>query len=188
MGIWQRLFGETSLATIDKPTRVKIEGHVSSGNDAVGLMTGMRGALVEVQFAGRYLRVSSRRNEAAEEVFEVIATFVTEQPLRVKCLGGELLVPTRGLSVRFPGDDHGVPIDRPVPPEFAKALASAETMGRMLFYRELSLSHGDKVRVEATIAPSTEVDADGYRGAVSKGWVVRPDLGPVVVEDRSLDD
>jgi hypothetical protein len=188
MGLWQRLFGDRSLARIDRPTRVNIEGHVISDNDAVGLMTGMRGAVVEVQFTARYMRPGRTRHEADQEVFEVIGTFLTDAPLRVRCEGGDVLVPTRGMTIRFPGDDHGVPVDRPVPPELAKVLGSADAIGRMVYYRELALSRGDKVRLDATIAPSTEVEADGYRGTTSRGFVARPDLSPICVEDRSLDD
>src|SRR6185503_3334324 len=97
MNIWQRIFGAPTLAGIVAPKRVKIVGQVVSGNDAVGPMTGMRGALVEVQFTGRYMKISRNRNQGDEEVFEVIATCLTDTPLRVKCAGGELLLPTRGM-------------------------------------------------------------------------------------------
>ena len=189
---WSRFFPPTSLAAIDRPTRARLVGHVSSDNDAVGRMSGLRGALIELQFSARYHKVRrdryGRQVETDEEAYEILSTWMSEPPLRVTCADGELIVPTAGMSVRFAGDGHGVPIDRPVPADVAEVLGSPKARGRMVFYRELALSRGDKVRVDATVAPADQIDVDHYRGTTTRRWIARVDLAPIVVHDLSLDE
>ena len=83
----------------------------------------------------------------------------------------EVVVATTGLGVRAANIDRGATPLGPVrPPELAQLLASAPE--GLVFYRELRVHHGERMRLKATVFP-----------VGPRRWETRPDVGPVVLQE-----
>ena len=95
--------------------------------------------------------------------------------------GTELLIVARRLRFRFASAlPAPVPVAK-VPPELVPLLRR-EPGDVALSYREHTLREGDAVRIQAIVAPSHDVVAQGYRSIPRRGFVDRSDLAPVFIE------
>ncbi len=69
---------------------------------------------------------------------------------------------------------------RKLPPELVPLFSPVSGTGG-LWVRELALSHGDRVRVRAIVAPSRAAVATEYRSAPRMAFEARDDLAPITL-------
>jgi hypothetical protein len=182
----------TTLAGIDGPANVDIETTVTSVDHVESPITGARGALVQIEiFESHRLSTSQHR----EIVIATSGNFVDapeERTLGVATLGGSLLlcardepaakitVRARACAITSAGSRARRPLRR-VPPELAELFGQPDGGGE-LWFREVSLAHGDRVRLRAVVVPSPRVVPTEYRSAATTGFETRDDLGAVLLD------
>lgn len=172
------------LTFVSGPTEVSLLARVASPNTAESPMTGMRAALIEIA-AGERVIIHDRSDDTqTREVFRALGSTILAGRVLLETPDGLLEVPVAGLKLEFPGTQNlaVMNIDRPLPPSIAHVVKRlGEGAG---CYRELALSQGDLVELRAVVAPRPAAPGDPPGEAVP--WIARPDLGPVVLEDRSI--
>jgi hypothetical protein len=173
---------KTAIGDVPAPTPVVVAATIVSPNDVRNPISDTVAAVFHVDFYVE--RAPERRdpNQAPSFVGSVV-------------IGGDLVVEAGGHHILLPGQRYrldfdgmaglsagiGVSVDRPLPPGCEHIVSAPQTALGALFYRELSLSHGEAVQLIATI---DRVHTGGYRdqpAAHEAPLVARPDLAPVVL-------
>lgn len=174
-----RFFPKTTLAGVRSPTPVRVEAQVLSPNTLVSPITGQAGALVLWCFYSHYIDHMSR-NQAERHV--LLGAFARGEDVVLSTPQGTVLVPARGRQIQPAVRGYGIPLEVPPPPEAAAVLV--HTPG-LVYYDELLLRNGDRVRLRATVAPAGGERGPAYRsrGEERADFEALPDLGAVVVED-----
>lgn len=163
---FNRLFRARSLALVRGPTRVALRGAIAAPNLVQSPISGRREALIHYSF---FLRprlgdtMVGRRWSGTAEVL-VATGLLFEPPLLIETPGGVVEVPATRLRVFCSGAlSGGVRIEPPLPPPMSHVEALARRHGRgELYYRELWLSVGDRVRLVGTVARTVDRGA-AYR-------------------------
>lgn len=172
------------LTFVSGPTAVSVVARVASPSTAESPMTGMRAALIEIA-AGERVIIHDRSDDSQpREVFRELGSTILAGRVLLETPDGLIEVPVAGLKLRFPGTQNlaVMNIDRPLPPSIAHVVERLRDGAGC--YRELSLSQGDLVELRAVVAPRPSEPGDPPGEAVP--WIARPDLGPVVLVDRSI--
>jgi hypothetical protein len=178
------LLRPTNLRFISGPTRVSIRGRLASPNETVSPMTGLRAALIELTAGARAMEYDATQDREIE-VFRPLGTLVLGSPsVLVETAGGLVEIPTAGLRLAFANVQNlaVTSIDRPLPTDLQAVMDRIDR--GVASYRELSISQGDAVRLEAVVGPRRT--GPGGAGASDAAWEARPDLGPVVLHDESV--
>ncbi len=185
----------TTLAGIDagaRPTRVDVETTVASVDHVESPITGVRGALVQIEILETHRLSTSHHREIVIATSGNFVDAPEERVLGVATLGGSLLltalheqamhvtVRARACTITSPGSRARRPLRR-VPPELAELFAQPDGGGE-LWFREVTLAHGDRVRLRAVVVPSPRVVPTQYRSAAAAGFETRDDLGAVLLD------
>ena len=180
----------TTLAGIDRPATVDIVATVASVDHVESPITGARGAVVQIElFESHQLSTSQHR----ELLIATSGNFVDapeETLLGVAVLGDSLLlsaeraaqvsVRARACTITFPAATARRRLAR-LPPDLGPLFRQPEGRGQ-LWFREVILAHGDRVRLRAVVVPCARVVATEYRSAAAGGFEARDDLGAVVLD------
>jgi hypothetical protein len=152
--VFGRWFRKNTLEGVSSYTRVSLRASVASPNRVQSPLTGLRAAAIECRFFVRYIQYSAHERRDGEEV---------HRPVGSQRLGDELLlesecrliyVPLRDADLRFPfAGNGGTLVGRELPPAFSRFLDHPALSQGPLVYQELSLSHGDRVTLVATVEP-----------------------------------
>jgi hypothetical protein len=179
-----RLFPTRTLAGVRAPTPVRVDARIVSPNTLVSPITGNAGALVMWRFFAHYTDRTNRNNV---DRYDLLGTYARGEDVVLSTPEGTVLVPARGREIRSAVGGHGLPLDVPPPPEAASVM---QRNPGLVFYDELLLRSGDRVRLRATVAPSAPERGSAYRasGEARCDFEAVPGLGPVVVEDLPFAD
>jgi hypothetical protein len=180
-----------ALAGIRGPTAVDIVATVTSADLVASPLSGQRAAALQIElFEQHNLSLFGHR----EILIATSGNFVQgpdESPLGVAILGDSLLLRTDdGAQVSV-----GVAVPRctiassvqPAKCPLGRLPAALvplfhPTEGGSLWFRELALKHGERVRLRAVVAPAQRVVPTEYRSAAGEGFETRGDLGAVELE------
>lgn len=160
------------------PSAVSFEGTVVGEDAVVSPISGVRAAVVRVTLLSR--RPVGKHPETGDpfglgggggpETFTRIGdVWLGATLVLVDGQGNEIVVETAGLAVRTATTARAIELGAARPAELAEVLASAPE-GRV-FYRELFIGSGSRVKLKATVAP-----------IAARRWQTRADSGPVVLE------
>ena len=178
--LW-RLFRARSLARVRGPTRVSLKGTISAPNLVTSPMSGRREALIHYSF---FLRPPLQDEALWTSRYALpealVATgLLVEPPLLVEAPSGIVEVPATGLRVFCAGAfSGGAVVEEPLPPLLSHVEAQVgRHRGGELYYRELWLSVGERVRLVGTVV---RADARGaaYRAAGTAPFRVDANLEP----------
>ena len=166
------------------PVVASLRAEIASENNATSPITGQRAAFFHWDF------LAERTASLAAELHGIRRVRVA---LGSGWKGGDLLLVAGETRVLLPAQRYTVEFlnaGRPsevlsvtMPPEFSHIAASPAALGE-IFYNELALLKGEKVRVRATFERLASSTAEGAN------FKVRPDLGPIVIEQdlREISD
>ena len=172
------LGGTGKLGDLPQPRAVKLLGRVTTPNEHESPISGLKSAfgIVEV---GERLTVSSDNREDLDW-FRPIGGFTFGGELVVESEAGDrILLPANGFTfVSAFVSRTGTALTRGHP--LLDPFMSHARPGVLLQVRETTLGHGDKVRVEGTVAAEMRVSDAGYRSGQSLVYVGHP---PLVVRE-----
>jgi hypothetical protein len=181
---FERLFPKKTLAGVRAPTAVRVEARVASPNRIVSPISGLAAAVIGWRFYAHFMEQTGR-NEV--ERYALLWNGGRGEDLVLETPEGTVLVPAEGRLLQPAVEGRGVSLDVPLPPEAAHLMR--EPNRGAIFYDELLLRTGDRVRLRATVAPSAKDSGSAYRASGERrcDFEALPRLGPVVVEDRPFD-
>jgi 2-phospho-L-lactate guanylyltransferase (CobY/MobA/RfbA family) len=179
--VWDRLAGGGST----QPFQVSVLTTLVAASSAASPFTGMRAGIVHVELVERTPDSDDphEKNPSVTDHYDSLGAVVLGDVATLRDEdGAEITLMVRRARIQpAPSRGGGTPITR-MPPEVVPLLQRAKGRG-VVCYRELTLSTGDKLRLRAVIEPTRSVVADGYRSGTRISYVVRDDLGPVVLEE-----
>lgn len=185
MSWWSRLFPARSVAGLERPTLVRLEGEIASDNALASPVSGITAALVRwVVVAER--TIDSRQGRPVH--YEAVASgyFGERFEIVVENVLLEVAVSDR-LRLRVPMDFEGATAIPSTLPDSVKAITAKVPVVRgALRYAESYLRRGDRVRLEAHVGPLGHA-AGAYRGAGGARLTAMAELGPVTVTDLSVE-
>jgi len=166
------------LGDMPHPRVVKLLGRVVSPNAHESPISGLKSAFGIVEVGERQTVTSDNREDL--DWFRPIGGFTFGGELVVESEAGErVLLPANGFSfVSAFVSRTGTALTRGHP--LLEPFMTHARPGVLLQVRETTLGHGDKVRVEGTIATEMRVSEAGYRSGQSLVYVGRP---PLVVRE-----
>ncbi len=176
------------LSTVTAPTKVKLRGAVRAVAPATSPMTEMKAAIFLLTVGARWTEIVQYGDvEEVVERYQEIDSMVVGRSLILQTEEGKVLVPRRDLELVFP-ERPGIKdvhlVSKPLPPGLMGAMSHPRMSGASACFGETSLSNGDQVLLEATVAPLSE--AEQREQNVDAQWTARPDLGPVKLHDESM--
>jgi hypothetical protein len=192
-GVWP--FGKgvntvAKLTGIAEPTAVDIVATIASPDQVASPISGLHGAALRIEVFERH-ELDFR--EHREVVIASRGDFVErkfESALGVAVLGDSLLlvsedalhvsVSLRRCTIRSPIEPRIEPL-RELPRELVPLFRQPDGSGR-LWFRELALTRGGRVRLCAVVAPSRRVVRTEYRSASAAGFEARDDLAEVTLD------
>jgi hypothetical protein len=191
VGLFAKLFGHRRLRGLTEPTRVKVFARVASPNDVVSPMSGLYAAAFSWKLSARMPRGPGWYGGAAsdQEIYELVGRGVFGAELALNVEDPEhdgaitLAVPLSRAHMLLRGwHAPGAPLDHPLPEELAHSVKLSPS--GLLYFLELPLMHGERVRLEATAGPLDAGAARGpYRSTNKTEYRVFADLGPIVIEE-----
>jgi hypothetical protein len=192
----------TRLAAVEERTEVEVVLNVVSPNAVASPITGVRAAMLHIEVLeqlscelaepgvrraeGQHLGgwgkrerrgIRSRGPAHASLGVAVLGDVVTFRDAE----GTSLSLLARRAKFRFAGPDVALSPLTKMPEGLATAMRSTEDRGP-LFYREVPVREGDRVRVQAFVEPSHHVGEHGYRSLPHVVFVARDDVAPVFIE------
>ena len=182
------LFG-TRLRSVERPTRVRLTGRLRSPNLVSGILTPQRGALVCLMVGDlREERRSNGDSLTTVLVFDEVGQMVVGEQIVIETEDGLVELDARQLQVGFPALAAGsaVILDRRLPEPLQTLVERHRSTleSAMLAYHEMALGDGDAVSLDAIVSPQPSAAFGEQR---PRRWQARPELGPVVLQDLSLE-
>ena len=173
-----------------QPVRVNFVGTVTSANDYASPITDTRASLIVFTLLERIIITSGGNSMAGSsetETFRDVGSVALGGPLVIADAKGRLVtVPTpvdqwgRLAMDVVPIGNTGIAISGRLPEGVAHLVQQASGQ-HMLFYRETLFRNGDRLRVRATVAEQQSTVAAGYRDAIARSLVARPDLARITL-------
>ena len=162
------------------PTRVSVVATVTSTSALTSQLTGLRAAAFSVTLVERFMP-GGRKDDAVPDLYEVLGTVILGEVLELAA--EPIVVPLEAAQLRFATSQHGASaIEVSIPPSLAALAATARGVG-MLCYREQTISHGDRFRIDAVIEPRATDARGGYRSSTRPGFFARADLGKIELDE-----
>lgn len=179
-----------ALAGIHGVTTVDLVATIASRDYVASPISGLRGAALQIELFERH-QLSLRQHR--EVMIATSGSFVggaEESALGVVVLGDFLLlcgddgvlvsVNVRRCKIASPTEAVKQPL-RKLPSDLVPLFRQAER-GGALWFREIALTGGDRVRLRAVVAPSGRVVPTAYRSATAAALETRDDLGAVILD------
>jgi hypothetical protein len=167
---------------------VRLDARIASPNLIHSPLSGHAAALIGWRFFVRY-HIESQRNNYRTEHYDLLWSTILGSDVLLDAGGRTVLVPNQLLTLTSAIDlGHGVPVEGPLPPNAAHVLALPLAQRGLVFYSELLLRTGDAVRLWATVEARDRAGQSAYRSSGERGadFVARPDLGEMILQDRSV--
>jgi hypothetical protein len=198
-GTWGR---KRSLEQAHGTTRVQIPARVASSNLVESPLTGTHAAVFEWLFYVRSANPSFGRSDNplhdVRQLYHLVGSRRLGDELLLESAGSVVHVPLREAALRFPhARESGRLVNRDLPPDFSHLMDNPAPRQGPLVYHELALFEGDQVTLTATVEPLPEERGGAYRSNFETAraetgrrfetrpdFLVRADLGPLVVEDQ----
>jgi hypothetical protein len=173
------------LDAVAAPTHLDVAAHVVGDDSLVSPFTGMPAAALVVVLTQRRTVGSGDSRGHETTVFDLLGSSILGETLRLRPEGSpvEIDVPVASIRFRHPPEHLGMLLlERALPPSL-EPLAHAANGEGPLYFRETTLRAGDRVRLRATVEPSTRFMPSGYREQARRVLVTRPALAPVELEE-----